>query len=287
MNFIGVAKAQGSDEHPIGDLDAARARESLLARGVDWPAPVILESTESTNSDLEVLAREGAPEGTSVVADQQTAGRGRLDRTWVSPPGAGLWFSVLVRPGDVPADRLGWLPLVAGLAATDALMEACSVRAELKWPNDLVAIAAACGGSEGPRKLGGILSSVVPDAGGLGDAVVMGIGINVNMGSADLPVKHGTSVLLEGGRLDRTQLLISVLAALHERLRQWRAGDEAVPRDYRVRCATIGRRVEVAMPSGTTVTGIVSGIDDDGHLLVSDGESTARITAGDVIHATI
>lgn len=282
-----MAKAQGSDEHPIGDLDAARTRELLQERGIDWPAPVILESTGSTNADGEALAREGAPEGTSVVADQQTAGRGRLDRTWVSPPGAGLWFSILVRPGDVPADHLGWLPLLAGLAATDALMDACAVRAELKWPNDLVAIAAACGGSEGPRKLGGILSAVVPDAGGLGDAVVIGIGINVNMGSADLPVKQATSVLLEGGRLDRGQLLVSLLVALHERLQQWRSGDEAVARDYRARCATIGRRVDVAMPSGATVTGIVSGIDDDGHLLVSDGEVTARITAGDVIHATI
>lgn len=296
-----MAKAQGSDEHPIGDLDAARTRELLQQRGIDWPAPVILESTGSTNADLEALAREGAPEGTSVVADQQTAGRGRLDRTWVSPPGAGLWFSILVRPGprsarsgpgggetgDVPADRLGWLPLLAGLAATDALMDACSVRAELKWPNDLVAIAAACGGSEGPRKLGGILSAVVPDAGGQGDAVVIGIGINVNMGSADLPVKQATSVLLEGGRLDRGQLLVTLLVALHERLQQWRSGDDAVAHDYRARCATIGRRVDVAMPSGTTVTGIVSGVDDDGHLLVSDGEATARITAGDVIHATI
>lgn len=282
-----MGKAQGSDEHPIGDLDAARLTELLRERGVDWPEPLILESTGSTNADLEVLAREGAWEGTSIVADQQTAGRGRLDRVWVSPPGAGLWVSVLVRPGQVAPDRLAWLPLMAGLAATDALLDSCSVRAELKWPNDLVAIAAACGGSDGPRKLGGILSAVVPDAGGLGDAVVIGIGINVNMGSADLPVKHATSVLLEGGRLDRAQLLVSLLAAMHDRLQQWRSGGEAVARDYRMRCATIGRRVDVVMPSGTTVTGIVSGIDDEGHLLVSDGESTTRITAGDVIHATI
>lgn len=282
-----MGKAQGSDEHPSRDLDAERVGVLLAQSGLAWPAPVIVDSTGSTNEDLAVLARDGAPEGTSVVADQQTAGRGRLDRTWVSPPGAGLWVSILVRPGHVTPERVTWLPLMAGLAATDALMDACSVRAELKWPNDLVAIAAACGGSDGPRKLGGVLSAVVPDAGGLGDAVVIGLGINVSMGSADLPVKHATSVLLEGGRLDRAQLLISLLSALHDRLQQWRSGDEAVARDYRMRCATIGRRVDVAMPSGTTVTGIVSGIDDDGHLLVSDGESTTRITAGDVIHATI
>lgn len=287
MNFIGVAKPQGSDEHPIADLDPDRVRELMERQDSAWPLPVIVESTGSTNADLEGLAREGAPEGTSIVADQQTAGRGRLDRTWVSPPGAGLWVSVLVRPGEVAPERLAWLSLMAGLAATDALMDACSVRAELKWPNDLVAIAAACGGSDGPRKLGGILSAVVPHADPLGDAVVIGIGINVAMGSADLPVKQATSVLLEGGRLDRGALLVSLLDALQVRLAQWRSGDEAVPRDYRTRCATIGRRVDVLMPSGAAVTGIVSGIDDAGHLLVTDGESITRITAGDVIHATI
>ena len=275
-----------SDERPTADLSAERVA-ALMAGRSTWPAPTILACTESTNLDLEELAREGAPEGSCVVADEQTAGRGRLDRTWVSPPGAGLWASVLVRPGRASADRLGWLPLVAGVAVSDALQRASSVRAELKWPNDLVAIAAACGGSDGPRKLGGILSALVPDAGGAGPAVVLGIGINVNMGGMDLPVKQATSVLLEGGSPDRSVLLAELLVALEERLAQWRAHDESVERDYRARCATIGRLVDVELPSGAKVSGIVSGIDDDGHLLVTDGEETSRITAGDVVHATI
>lgn len=275
-----------SDERPISDLDPHRLAD-LLSGHSTWPTPRIVASTGSTNDDLEALARAGAPEGTCVAADEQTAGRGRLDRSWASPPGSGLWTSVLVRPGDVSPARLGWLPLVAGVAVSDALLTASSVRAELKWPNDLVAIAAACGGSDGPRKLGGILSALVPDAGGEGPAVVLGIGINVNMGGMDLPVKNATSVLLEGGNLDRSALLAALLTALEERLAQWRADDGSVEQDYRTRCATIGRLVDVELPSGARVSGVVSGIDADGHLLVSDGESTSRITAGDVVHATI
>ncbi|MDA2986941.1 MAG: biotin--[acetyl-CoA-carboxylase] ligase [Actinomycetota bacterium] len=285
MNFIGVSKAQGSDERPMVDLSADRVEELLRARGLIWPLPVIVDVTGSTNADVEVLARAGAPEGTSVVADQQTAGRGRLDRTWESPPGGGLWVSVLLRPGDVPADRLPWLPLAAGVAVTDALLDACSVRAELKWPNDIVAIAAACGGSEGPRKLGGVLSIVVPGDEGMG--VILGIGVNVNMGSADLPSPRATSVLLEGGRVDRGELLAALLQALAGRVEQWRQGDPVLVTDYRTRCTTIGRHVDVELPGSAVLTGIVTGIDDDGHLLVSDGESTTTITAGDVIHATI
>jgi len=271
----------------MANLDVGRLADLLVKGDCSWPVPRLVRSTGSTNADLEEWARQGAPEGACVVSDQQTAGRGRLDRTWVSPPGSGLWASFLVRPGDVPAERRAWLPLVAGVAVTDALAEACAVRAELKWPNDIVAIAAACGGSDGPRKLGGILSTLVPLSGDLGDAVVLGIGINVAMRSQDLPVKQATSVLLEGGRPDRTALLAALLGALETRVGQWRMGDEAIPRDYRARCTTIGRRVDVLLPSGAQVQGIVSGIDDDGHLLVSDGESTSCITAGDVIHATI
>jgi BirA family transcriptional regulator, biotin operon repressor / biotin---[acetyl-CoA-carboxylase] ligase len=285
VNFIGVSKAQGSDERPMADLSADRVEELLRARGLIWPLPVIVDVTGSTNADVEVLARAGAPEGTSVVADQQTAGRGRLDRTWESPQGGGLWVSVLLRPGDVPADRLPWLPLAAGVAVTDALLDACSVRAELKWPNDIVAIAAACGGSEGPRKLGGVLSIVVPGDEGMG--VILGIGVNVNMGSADLPSPRATSVLLEGGRVDRGELLAALLQALAARVEQWRQGDPVLVTDYRTRCTTIGRHVDVELPGSAVLTGIVTGIDDDGHLLVSDGESTTTITAGDVIHATI
>lgn len=287
MVTSGAVEPQGSDEHRIDPIDVERLRSLLMASGASWPLPQVLPTTASTNDDIAELASQGSPEGSCVVADEQTAGRGRLDRTWVSPPGAGLWMSVLLRPGLVAADRYSWLPLLAGVAATDALQEACGVRAELKWPNDIVAIAAACGGSDGPRKMGGVLSAVLPDSGADHPAVVLGIGINVAMRSTDLPVPQATSVLLEGGRTDRTSLLASMIVALERRVAQWRDVDVSLATDYRARCTTIGRRVEVRLPGNREVTGVVSGIDDDGHLLISDGESSLRVTAGDVIHATI
>jgi len=254
----------------------------MASGGGGWPAPQVKETTGSTNDDVTALADAGAPEGTSVVAEQQTAGRGRQGREWVSPMGAGLWVSVLVRAGDVPKERWGWLSLVAGLAARDAIRSATGVKALLKWPNDVVVETAACGGSEGPRKLGGILSQVERD-----DAIAVGIGINVSMRSADLPVPQATSIFLEGGTCDREALLAALLASLEERIEQWRAADPAFAEDYREACLTIGRLVDVALPDGHRIEGVVTGIDADGHLKVMDGEIMSTITAGDVIHATI
>mgnify|MGYP006280584183 CR=1 FL=1 len=217
-----------------------------------------------------------------MVAEEQTHGRGRLDRTWVSPPGAGLWTSVLVRPKGQPVERLGLLSLVAGLAAVDALGDACRVRAELKWPNDIVVVSAGCGGAGGYRKIGGILSHAVS-----AETVVIGIGINVSMTSDELPVALASSVLLEGGAPDRAALLVALLQRLRTRLIQWRDDDPGLMADYRHLCRTIGRLVDVTLPSGATLSGLVSGVDDSGHLLVTDGESTTIVTAGDVVHASI
>jgi BirA family transcriptional regulator, biotin operon repressor / biotin---[acetyl-CoA-carboxylase] ligase len=257
--------------------------ESLLTAGEGaWPPPILVESTASTIDDVAALAHSGAPEGTCVVAETQTAGRGRQGREWVSPPGAGLWLSVLVRPGSVPRERWAWLSLVAGLAARDAIRSVAGVPALLKWPNDLVVNAAACGGDAGPRKLGGILSQAMSD-----DVIVLGLGVNVALTSEELPVAQATSVFLEGGRTDREPLLAAILDALRVRVGQWRAADPVLAADYREACVTIGRYVEVTMPNGTHLKGIVSGVDDDGHLRVSDGEISTTVTAGDVVHATI
>lgn len=216
------------------------------------------------------------------MAEEQVAGRGRQGREWVSPIGGGLWLSVLVRPGGVPKDRWGWLSLMAGLAAQDAVRSACRVPALLKWPNDVVVQAAACGGDKSQRKLGGILSQVIDD-----DAVAIGIGINVSLRSAELPVPQATSILMEAGVQDREALLADLLVALSQRLAQWRTGDARLAADYREACITIGRLVEVTMPDRSMLSGIVTGIDDDGHLKVDDGESVTTVTAGDVVHATI
>lgn len=263
-------------------LSAADIADLLRAAGSRWPAPVVVTQTGSTNDDVVERALAGAPEGTCVVAEEQTHGRGRLDRVWVSPPGAGLWMSVLVRGGDQPKERWGLLSLAAGLAAVDALADACGLRADLKWPNDIVVVAAACGANVGYRKLGGVLSQV--DG---GDAIVVGIGLNVSLTGSELPVPEATSVFAEGGDPDRSALLVALLGHLATRLDQWRNADPALLADYRAACRTIGRLVDVSMPDGSQLSGIVSGIDEGGHLLVTDGESTTRVTAGDVVHASI
>lgn len=257
-------------------LDLSALAVELEARRWPGPMPTVLDTTESTNADVARLAAAGAAEGSCIVAEHQSAGRGRLARTWVSPQFAGLWMSVLVRPGALPRERWSWLPLLAGLAATEAVSEVTGVPARVKWPNDLVVL-----GTE-PRKLGGILSEAVGD-----DAVVVGIGLNVSMTREELPIAAATSIALEGGTAVREPLLAAILACFAGRLAQWRAGDEQLLLDYRAACASIGRAVEVTLPGGRVVHGTVRDVDAEGQLLVDDGTTTVIVTAGDVIHARI
>lgn len=262
------------DERTALDLPVLLAE--LEALGWKGPIPTILDTTESTNSDVARLAQAGAAEGSCIVAEHQSAGRGRLDRQWVSPQWAGLWMSVLVRPADMPRSRWPWLPLLAGLATAQAIRQVSGVPAEVKWPNDLVVV------DHSSRKLGGILSEAHAD-----DAVIIGIGLNVSMTPAELPIPTGTSLTLEGGRADREALLAAVLSNFAACLARWRAGDAQLFVDYRELCASIGRVVEASLPGEVVVHGLVLDVDDDGQLLVDDGTTTVMVTAGDVIHATI
>jgi BirA family biotin operon repressor/biotin-[acetyl-CoA-carboxylase] ligase len=261
-------------------LDPHRVRRLLADGGWSSAQPRLLASVGSTNAEVAALADE--PEGTCVVGEEQTAGRGRHDRSWHSPVHAGLWMSVLIRPGDVDVARWGWLPLIAGLAARDAVRAAQAIPLDLKWPNDLVVAHAACGGARGTAKAGGILAEVIGP-----DAVVIGIGINVSLTTEELPTDAATSLLLEGGSTDREALLTGILLGLRDRLAQWRADDPVLPRDYRAACVTIGRLVDVVLPGDERLHGVVTGIDDAGHLLVDTGGNVRTVTAGDVIHATI
>ncbi|MEY4137190.1 MAG: hypothetical protein RL205_1318 [Actinomycetota bacterium] len=238
-----------------------------------WPTPLILDEVDSTNRLL--AEQSDSPEGTSIVAEIQTAGRGRLGRQWESPWGSGVWMSVLVHPADRPRTEWAALPLIAALAVRDALISACDLRCGLKWPNDLVV------GEAEVRKLGGILVEVVGS-----DAVVIGMGTNMSLSQAELPTPSATSVLLEGGLADREAFIAGLLAALASRLSQWRA--EGFPRaDYLAACVTVGRQVTVELPDGSRLEGVASGITDDGRLIVTRGEESVIIAAGDVIHATI
>lgn len=261
-------------------MDAALVERRLADREVPWPRPHVVASTGSTNADVLALAAQGAPEGTVVVADEQTAGRGRLGRAWVSPPGSGLWCSVLVRMA--PSTDRGLLPLLAGVAVVEAARRH-GVEAALKWPNDVVIDGPAVDGGPGPRKLAGILAETDGD-----DAVVVGIGINVSQSRADLPVPAATSLLLEGETVDRADLLVDLLTVLHGQIEGLRRDGAGLAMDaYRQHCLTIGRDVTVALPTGEELRGRAIGVGEDGQLHVRTAEKTVMVAAGDVIHATI
>jgi BirA family biotin operon repressor/biotin-[acetyl-CoA-carboxylase] ligase len=261
-------------------VDPAYVERRLADREVPWPAPLVVSATGSTNADLMALARAGAPEGTSIVADEQTAGRGRLGRTWVSAPGSGLWCSVLVRVAS-PEAR-GLLPLLAGVAVADAVRRH-GVGAVLKWPNDVVIDAAAFDGSPGPRKLAGVLSESDGD-----EAVVIGIGVNVSQTSEELPIPAATSLALEGADVVRQDLLVDILTTLHATIEDLRRnGAATVMGQYRWLCITVGRDVTVLLPSGEQIVGRAEGVGDDGHLVVEVDGNDVLVSAGDVIHATI
>lgn len=265
---------------PVDPDDIARRLADL---GVPWPAPRVVASTGSTNADLLALAADGLPEGTVVVADEQSAGRGRLARTWVSAPGAGLWFSTLVRVPGSGGSGQSLLPLLAGVAVADAV-RCHGVAAMLKWPNDVIVDEGhAQGQRSGLRKLAGILC----EADGSG-GVVIGIGVNVSQSADELPVPQATSLAIEGAVVLRSDLLVEILAGLHAAVGDLRScGGSATMHQYRRLCATVGRDVRVSLPSGEVLDGFALGIGDDGRLAIQVAGKSVYVAAGDVIHATI
>ena len=245
------------------------------------------ESIDSTNRYLLDEARAGAPDGVVAVADHQTAGRGRLGRSWEAPPGANLLLSVLLRPALEPADRHLATTAVA-LAALDAigalgLEEAVGI----KWPNDLV--------DGGGRKLAGVLAEtdLLPASGseGFPAPIVVGIGINVNWpdGDADLPPElRGLAVslrMLAGAPVDRERLLDELLAALDPRTADLGlpAGRQRLSQGLLAVCTTIGTRVRVDLADGS-FEGTAAAISPEGHLLVASDGVTRTVVAGDVVH---
>jgi len=246
-----------------------------------WREVRKVAETASTNADLVVAADAGDAEGLVLVAERQTAGRGRLDRSWDAPPGSGLTFSVLLRP-SVPATRWGWLPLLTGLAVTEALAEVTGISTRLKWPNDVLVW---------ERKLAGVLAEVRPAVDGMGSAAVIGVGLNVELAETDLPVPTATSLSIEGARTtDRDEVLDAILTVLGARYRSWLAADgdaEAcgLRAAYTVRCATVGSRVRVQLPD-RVLEGEAVGVEADGRLRVHDLEAgtSEALAAGDVIH---
>ena len=237
----------------------------------------VLGSSPSTNAELARRARDGESAGLVLAAEHQTAGRGRLDRVWVTPARAALTFSLLVDP-VVPMSRWPWLPLLTGLAVRDAVIGRCGLDARLKWPNDVLVE---------EQKVAGILVELVePPGSATGPLAVVGIGINVSSTREELPVPTATSLALAGATsLDRSLLLSAVLTACSKRYDAWRAAAGAGPRAaYAEACSTVGRRVQVQLPGGDRLEGLAAGVDADGRLEVDDGTRVHVLGAGDVVH---
>lgn len=256
-------------------LDVAAVRAALGAGFVT--AVDLVQETTSTNSDLAAVARDGAPEGTVLVAEFQRAGRGRFTRVWTSPPRAGLTFSLLLRPTSVPVSQWGWVPLLTGVALHDAVSGLLpSVDVTLKWPNDLLLGPSA-------QKSAGILAEA-----GAG-WIVVGVGLNVDTSAAELPSDQAASLRSVAGEpLRREDVLVAVLTAFGSRYRSWlaAAGDpdsSGLRAAYESVCGTLGRDVEVRRPDGIDVGRAVA-IDDAGALVVDTVDGVLTVSAGDIAH---
>jgi BirA family transcriptional regulator, biotin operon repressor / biotin---[acetyl-CoA-carboxylase] ligase len=243
----------------------------------------VLETTGSTNADLLAVAA-ATPHLGAIVSLGQTAGRGRLDRTWVAPPGRVLAASVLVRADLTDADR-GWLPLVAGAAMREAIVSVLPADSDVvvKWPNDV---------QIDGDKVCGILCQVASDG-----SVVVGAGVNLTIPADELPTPTATSLSLHGAVLPGSgddaadladRVLVAFRAAVLEAVAGLAAGGpaaESVRSAVRAVCGTIGRRVRVELPSGDVLEATATDLDDEGRLVVrgDDGALTA-VSVGDVTH---
>lgn len=233
-----------------------------LADALEFATVSYAESTESTNTDL--LADADAGPWTVRITTNQTAGKGRLGRVWEAPAGANLAMSVLLTPTSL--DRIGTIPLAAGLAVADAIGGT-----RLKWPNDVLL---------GEKKLCGILaeagaSATAPTAA----RVVVGWGINVALSEEQLPVPHATSLQIAGKTTDHTQIAADVLRNFHQRMQQWQDNNPQLLDDYRAACASIGARVRLETHS-EAIEGTVDTVTDDGRISIGGN----AFSAGDVSH---
>jgi BirA family biotin operon repressor/biotin-[acetyl-CoA-carboxylase] ligase len=235
---------------------------------------------DSTNDQMKRWAAEGAPQGAVLLADYQSAGRGRLDRRWDAPQATSLLLSVLLRPAGWPAERGAWLTMLAGLAVAEAIKAVAGLPARLKWPNDVLIE------HDGQwRKVCGLLLDATLDGERLATAIV-GIGLNVNVPAGDLAAfaTPATSLLAAGGRpVARRPLLAALLARLEHAYDAADAGQSPAAA-WSARLQTLGQAVTVsAAGSAVPLAGVAEGVDEWGRLLVRDAAGRRHtITAGDV-----
>jgi BirA family biotin operon repressor/biotin-[acetyl-CoA-carboxylase] ligase len=268
-------------DHLRTPLDAAALRAELIGTGLGWRKLDVVEETGSTNADLLARAAAGTDiAGAVLIAEHQTAGRGRHGRGWSAAPRAQITMSVGVSVVDVPTEGWGWLSLATGVAVVDALaplLDGIGVRAGLKWPNDVLA-----GQPDSPGKLAGILAEVVRPV------VVIGLGLNVTQSPEEVDGPGATSLLDLGVEApDRDELVRRLLRELGGRIVGWRAArgaDWQLAADYRARSLTIGTRVRAQLPGGKEIVGTATAVDDQGRLCVETGSETVVVSAGDVVH---
>lgn len=256
-------------------------REAILAwlpQDHPWRDRItVLPEADSTNTRLKVLAAGDAPEGTVLIAERQTGGRGRMGRGFVSPPGMGVYLSVLLRP-ECPAAELMHLTCAVGVAMCDAIQEVTGFRPGIKWTNDLV------GDS---RKLAGILTELSVEAeSGAARYAVAGIGVNCRQRPEDFPPElrdRACSLeMLLGRAVDRNRLAAEMILRLHRMERGLRTEKSAVLDRYRRDCVTLGR--EVTFPQGDQIlVGRAVDVGENGELLVAlPGGKTVAVASGEV-----
>ena len=276
-------------------LDQGALRTALCAPAGPYARLELVQRTGSTNADL--VERAGSaggewPDLSVLTAEAQSAGRGRLDRSWVAPERSSLLVSVLLRPVNdagrpLPTQSYPWFSLLAALALAESVEDRTEVSPQLKWPNDVTV--------DG-RKLAGILAQFVPDPRGGAPAVVVGVGLNVSLTGDELPVPTATSLLLEyAGTTDRNILLKSFLRTFAAHYRAFCAVDgnamaawpEGLSLANRIseRMATLGQEVRAELPGSGTLTGRALALDAHGALVVRDDDGERHtVAAGDVVH---
>jgi BirA family biotin operon repressor/biotin-[acetyl-CoA-carboxylase] ligase len=262
----------------MDDLSADRVC-SGLGTGIIGRACIYHAEIDSTNEEARRLADQGACEGTLVICDFQTAGRGRLGRRWEAPRGSSLLFSLIFRP-DLAASEAAQLTMVCGLAVLDAMRETSGLDVGLKWPNDIV---------RGDAKLGGVLTELEVSAQDIVYAVV-GIGLNVNLDPSELPgnlMLPATSISHElGRRVERLLLLQALLQSIEVRYLALRSG-RSPHQDWAAQLATLGKPVRLAGVGNADVVGMAEDVGADGALLVRLADGTlVRVISGDVLPGT-
>ena len=262
-------------------LETESIQQRLTTRSLGRPLHLFAELA-STNATAFTLAGSGAAHGTAVLAEAQTAGKGRLGREWLSPPHLNIYCSLILKDPKL-SRHVSWIPLVTGLALAEATRRACGIEISLKWPNDLLYV---------EKKIGGILCESA-SRGPQVSTCVVGFGMNVNGRETDFPEKLRSLATSCHQATRQFHDRNGLIADMFNRLESWYDCVESeqfehVRKSYEGACVTLGRKVEIACLTGQTIRGTATNIGNDGTLMVStvrDGKShTLEIRSGDVNH---